>query len=405
MFPSTIRTVSTTRSWQFMGLSADASTGSATGAGGLWDADHAGKHVIIGLLDTGIWPESRSFRDSSSSSSDPADAMPAAPARWKGQCAPGDANFNASTCNRKLIGGRFYAAGYEAQIGADIPRGYRSARDGSGHGTHTASTAAGRPVPGANMFGLAAGAARGGAPLAHVAMYKVCWASEASAHETMCTDADILAAVDDAVADGVDVLSVSLNAMVPPGVAAPPDYLRDALAVGCLHAAVAGVAVAASAGNQGAGGAQGTVTNGAPWVTTVAASSIDRQFPASLALGDGAVFPGAAINDGTLARRRWFPLVAGADASDWGAGGEAFAAVCADGTLDGAKVRGSIVYCRSSGPGYDSYTGPVQAGAVGMVWPNVNGDGPAEAYVYDIPTAKVEPGAEAAILQYINSTK
>ncbi|KAL5991678.1 hypothetical protein ACLOJK_012587 [Asimina triloba] len=139
--------------------------------------------VIIGVIDSGVRPESDSFND---------DGFGPPPKRWKGICQTAG-NF---TCNNKLIGARFYPEGK--------PRTNDSARDTQGHGTHTASTAAGREVKGASLFGLDPGTARGAVPSARTAVYKACW-------EFGCTDHNILAAFDDAIADDIDILSVSLS--------------------------------------------------------------------------------------------------------------------------------------------------------------------------------------------------
>jgi subtilisin family serine protease len=147
-----------------------------------------------------------------------------------------------------------------------------STRDTDGHGTHTLSTAAGRLVPGANLFGYGNGTAKGGAPAAHAAAYKVCWRP---VNGSECFDADIIAAFDAAIHDGVHVLSVSLGG-------SPADYFRDGLAIGSFHAARHGVTVVCSAGNSGPGA--GTVSNTAPWLLTVGASTMDREFPAYLVL-------------------------------------------------------------------------------------------------------------------------
>ncbi|KHN12162.1 Cucumisin [Glycine soja] len=133
-----------------------------------------------------IWPESPSFSDTD---------MPAVPPGWKGQCQSGE-GFNSSSCNRKVIGARYYRSGYEAAEGdSDAKKSFRSARDSTGHGSHTASIAAGRFVANMNYKGLASGGARGGAPMARIAVYKTCW-------DSGCYDVDLLAAFDDAIRDG-----------------------------------------------------------------------------------------------------------------------------------------------------------------------------------------------------------
>nr|CAB3455951.1 unnamed protein product [Digitaria exilis] len=167
------------------------------------------------MLDTGIWPNSPSFSD---------DGFGPPPSRWK-----------------------------------------------VGHGSHTASTVAGRAVANVSFDGLAAGVARGAVPGARLAIYKVCVG-------VFCSDADILAGFDDAIADGVDVISFSIGGMFP------MQYFQSAQAIGSFHAMRRGVLTSASAGNSGQFG--GRVCNVAPWMLSVAASSIDRRFD-RLILGDG----------------------------------------------------------------------------------------------------------------------
>lgn len=182
--------------------------------------------------------------------------------------------------DRKIIGARWYIKGYEADFGKLDPSSgveFLSPRDAVGHGTHTASIAAGALVENASFRGLARGSARGGAPSAQLAVYKVCWSTGG------CSTVDILAAFDDAVLDGVDVISVSLGSS-PPFTA----YFDDALAIGSFHAVAKGISVVCSAGNSGP--YPQTVTNTAPWVISVAASTIDRAFPTVITSGDNRSF-------------------------------------------------------------------------------------------------------------------
>lgn len=168
----------------------------------------------------------------------------------------------------KLIGARYYNADNFFD-----PREFKSPRDAIGHGTHTSSTAAGRAVGGASYFGLAEGEARGAVPEARIAMYKVCWLGYG------CSGADILKAFDDAIADGVDIISVSL------GSGFPFEYYEDPIAIGSFHAMKNGILTSNSAGN--AGPFPISVANYAPWSLTVAASSIDRKFVSNVVLGNG----------------------------------------------------------------------------------------------------------------------
>lgn len=177
-------------------------------------------------------------------------------------CQTGEA-FNASNCNRKIIGARWYAADARKE---DLKGQYMSARDADGHGTHTASTIAGSPVRGASYggSGLAAGVARGGAPRARLAIYKACFGP--------CGEASIIAAIDAAIGDGVDVLSMSLGSVLGENVET-------------LDAVAAGITVVLAGGNDGP--VQQSVSNSLPWEITVAATTVDRSFPTVITLGTG----------------------------------------------------------------------------------------------------------------------
>ncbi|VVB16564.1 unnamed protein product [Arabis nemorensis] len=183
----------------------------------------------------------------------------------------------------KLIGARFYIK----------LAGSLSARDEQGHGTHTASTAAGNVVQAASFYGLSQGTARGGVPSARVAAYKVCL-------KGYCSDADILAAFDDAIADDVDVISISISTNDV------SDLLNGSIALGRFTQCLGGIITAGSAGNRGPD--QGTVANVSPWMITVAASATDRRFVDRVVLGNGKALTGLSVNPviGTK-----FPIVYG----------------------------------------------------------------------------------------------
>nr|GME18932.1 subtilisin-like protease SBT1.5 [Ipomoea batatas] len=307
------------------------------------------------------------------------------PAKWKGECVAGR-DFPASSCNRKLIGARYFTSGYEATNGKmNESTEYRSPRDSDGHGTHTASIAAGRYVFPASTLGYARGVAAGMAPKARLAAYKVCWISG-------CYDADILAAFDYAVADGVDVISLSVGGVVVP-------YFLDAIAIAAFGASDAGVFVSASAGNGGPGGL--TVTNIAPWVTTVGAGTIDRDFPADVQLGNGKIFPGMSIYGGpTLTPHRLYPLIyAGSVGSDGYS-----SSLCLDGSLDPNVVNGKIVLC-DRGINSRAAKGEVvkRAGGIAMILANGVYDG--EGLVADchvLPATAVGATVGDEIRKYIS---
>ena len=170
---------------------------------------------------------------------------------------------------RKIIGARAYRA-----EGPLPPTQAWGPIDTNGHGTHVASTVAGRLVDNASLYGFGLGLARGGVPSARIAVYKVCW-------ERGCSDANILAAFDDAIADGVDILSLSIGDLVRP-------FFEDGIAIGAYQAMRNGILTSNGAGN---GGTNWYTTGSmAPWMLSVAANTIDRNFVSHVQLGNGNVY-------------------------------------------------------------------------------------------------------------------
>ncbi|XP_028789576.1 CO(2)-response secreted protease-like [Neltuma alba] len=186
--------------------------------------------------------------------------------------------FKKSNCNRKLIGARHYDP--QMTLGGNKthhPKGRGSPRDSVGHGTHTASPTAGSRVQNANYYGLAKGTARGGSPSSRIAAYKAC-------SEDGCPGSTILKAIDDAIKDRVDIISISigLNSLFQ------SDFLNDPIAIGAFHAEEMRIMVVCSAGNDGPDSC--TIVNTAPWVFTVTASNIDRTFQSAIVLGNRKTF-------------------------------------------------------------------------------------------------------------------
>jgi subtilisin family serine protease len=250
----------TTRSPGFVGLDPN---------NGAWNETNFGDGVIIGFIDSGIWPESASFNDS---------GLGPVRASWKGQCVDAD-DFDASLCNNKLIGAKAFSAGADARAMRKSSGGVPSPRDKVGHGTHTSSTAAGAEVLDAGLNMFARGTARGMAPKTRIAMYKACDLDG-------CSGADIVAAIDAAVKDGVDIISISLGGP-------PRSFHSDPVAIATFGAERQGVFVVLSGGN--AGPEASTVINFAPWMATVGAATVDRLFPANLTLGNGVVLQGQSL--------------------------------------------------------------------------------------------------------------
>ncbi|KAM7482497.1 hypothetical protein LguiB_007080 [Lonicera macranthoides] len=298
----------TTHSTKFLGLNRDA---------GVWPTAGFGNDMIIGIIDTGIWPESESFND---------DGMPPVPSRWRGTCETGTA-FNSSNCNRKLIGARSFSKGMKQErLNVSNIDDYDSPRDFEGHGTHTSSTAAGSVVPYADYFGYAKGTAVGVAPKARLAMYKVLFTND----NYDSAASDTLAGMDQAIADGVDLMSLSLGFSETP-------FYGNPIALGAFAAMEKGIFVACSAGNSGPHAY--TIFNGAPWITTIGAGTVDREFAAHVTLGDGDVsvsVTGKSVYPESLLVSR-VPIYYGH--------GNRSKEICNYNALDSKVVEGKYIFC------------------------------------------------------------
>ncbi|XP_071728035.1 subtilisin-like serine-protease S [Rutidosis leptorrhynchoides] len=385
VFENKRRSLHTTHSWDFIGLVGE----ETMEIPGFSTKDQV--NVIIGFIDTGIWPESASFTNND---------MPPVPAGWRGICQSGEA-FNSTHCNRKLIGARYYLNGNDAEKEYEIKnkkeeytddpkniRSYRSPRDSNGHGTHTASIAAGRYVKDMNYNGLARGGARGGAPMARVAVYKTCW-------DSGCYDADILAAFDDAVRDGVHIVSLSIGPDSPQG-----DYFSDAISIGSFHAVSRGITVVSSAGNEGT---KGSVTNLAPWIITVAATSIDREFTANIKMGNGIKLKGESLS---LRSMKSPARIISASIANSGYFTPYQSSYCLESSLNYTKTKGKVLLCRHAERSSESKVAKSQivkaAGRVGMILVD---DAVDVAIPFVIPAAIVGSKIGRRILSYINNTR
>ncbi|HEX9969316.1 MAG TPA: S8 family serine peptidase, partial [Acidimicrobiales bacterium] len=324
----------------------------------------------------GIWPESRSFAGGT--------GIPV-PSDWRGRCVAGE-SFRPRDCNDKLIGARYYVEGFGRSFVALDD--YLSPRDGNSHGTHTASTAAGNVVSGVTVDGrqIDDGELAGMAPGAKVAAYKVCWEGRPGIGGG-CFNSDSVAALNDAVADGVDVVNYSIGGGSESDVLDPVEQAFRA-------ASNAGVYVAASAGNSGPGAS--TFDHPSPWITTVAAATVRRAFLA-LELGDGQRFIGAS-NTGTLPAPTRLVTALSAKLP---AASDADAMLCVPGTLDPTKAGGKVVVCDRGVIDRIAKSFEVKrAGGVGMVMANtsansLNGD------LHPIPSVHVAHDARQPILDYI----
>ncbi|CAK8560925.1 unnamed protein product [Lathyrus sativus] len=357
VFPNQYRKLHTTRSWNFIGLPLTAKRKLKS------EGD-----TIVALLDTGITPEFQSFKD---------DGFGPPPAKWKGTC---HKFVNFSGCNNKIIGARYFKLD-----GRSDPSDILSPIDVEGHGTHTASTAAGNLVLNASLFGLAKGTARGAVPSARLAIYKVCWTEDG------CADMDILAAFEAAIHDGVDVISVSLGG-------GNANYVQDCIAIGAFHAMRKGIITVASAGNGGP--TMASVVNNAPWIVTVAASGIDRDFQSIIEMGSKKNVSGEGVSTFS-SKQKQYPLVNGIDAARDSSSKEN-AKFCDDAdSLDPKKVKGKIVYCRFRTWGTDALVKAI--GGIGTI---VENDEFLDvAQIFSAPSTFVNQSTGQIITNYIQSTR
>ncbi|OEL28360.1 Subtilisin-like protease SBT5.6 [Dichanthelium oligosanthes] len=370
----------TTRSWEFVGL--EEGLKGPDGSDWLPSLDKSSGDVIVGVLDSG----ETCFLEHI-----------VCMAREREQAL----NPVCFCLHWKIIGARYYLKAYEAYYkGLNTTYAFRSPRDHDGHGTHTASTAAGRTVRGVSALGgFAAGSASGGAPLARLAVYKVCWPIPGPNPniENTCFEADMLAAMDDAVGDGVDVMSVSIGSN-----GTPLRFADDGIAVGALHAARRGVVVSCSGGNSGPKPA--TVSNLAPWMLTVGASSIDRAFDSPIKLGNGVAIMGQTVTTYQLGKKP-YPLVYSADAVVPGTPANV-SNQCLPNSLSADKVRGKIVVClRGSGLRVEKGLEVKRAGGAAILLGNPPAFGtevPVDAHV--LPGTAVSAADAKTILSYINSS-
>jgi subtilisin family serine protease len=395
--PDKVLKIDTTNTANLLGL---------TGKNGVWarlgGQAKAGSGVVVGVIDSGYRPESASFRGSAVTTFAPQRvgvpyrtltgriAMKKADGgTFMGICQAGP-SFAGTECNSKVLAARSFSQGF-LQAGIPLAPGeVISVRDTNSHGTHTASTAAGNIVAHAVVAGRDFGQISGMAPGAKLSIYKALFRTADDPTSAAGVNSDIVAAIDQAVADGVDVINYSVG---PNGGSNGIEI--DDLAF--LNAAAAGVFVAASAGNDGPGA--NTVSHLAPWETTVAAATADL-FYGTVVLGNGQKYRGSSIN-GTAVPAS--PAILGSAGAAAGVAA-ADAMRCFANSLDPAKVTGKVVVCdRGVNDRVAKSAEVARAGGVGMVLANVNPNS-LDTDIHSVPTVQVDDVTGAKIKSYVSST-
>ncbi|GMP49984.1 hypothetical protein CsSME_00016780 [Camellia sinensis var. sinensis] len=382
IFESKLLELHTTRSWDFM----DATSNSIFSK---FSVQEKYDNVIIGHFDSGVWPESPSFNP---------EGLGPVPSRFRGECEAGE-QFSVWNCNRKIIGARYYYQGYEEDSGPLAANGNRyflSPRDDFGHGSHTASTAAGSLVNSYKIPNvLETQTARGGSPNARLAVYKVCWFN-------LCSSADVFKAFDDAIDDNVDIITISAGPKFDKSSMKKYSYVEDMFTVGAFHAFMRGILTCASAGNLGEFGAS-SVVNSAPWVVTVGASYDDRNFPTLVELGNGVTLEGFSINRNQI--NDFTGLIAAISAAMFGVPIEA-ARYCKRNALDSELIEGKIVICTMES--WDDDTADMASvvsdgGGVGMIVIDPNDQKPTDDY--DIHVSVINSQEAKTLHNYLISTR
>ena len=365
-----IRKLQTTDSPKFLGLSGRKGVWARTGG-----TDQAGKNMVVGVLDTGLWPENPSFAG---------DAQVPDVRGFDGICQQGE-RWERTICNSKVISARYFVDGIgESNLSEDE---YVSPRDGNGHGSHTASTAAGNNGVRVKIEGQDFGKASGMAPAAHIAVYKVCWEA-ADPNFSGCYTSDTVEAINKALQDGVDVMNYSISG-------SREDFL-DPVELAFLGAAAGGVFVAASAGNSGPTPA--TVAHPSPWLATVAAST-HHLFQGSVKLGNGKEYVGAMLSDDAVGMHRIVLArdVRKPDAKPNGA------ALCRPNKLDPDKVENRIVVCDRGIIDRVAKSRTVDnAGGVGMVLVNTFPNS-LNADLHSVPTVHLDEIDGAKVKDYVRN--
>lgn len=277
----------TTHTPQFLGLP----TGVWPTGGGF---DREGENIVIGLVDSGVFPKHPSF---ATYNTVPYGPLP----RFRGKCEI-DPETKRNFCNGKIVGAQHFAKAAIAAGAFNPAVDFPSPLDGDGHGTHTAAIAAGNNGIPVRLHGHEFGKASGMAPRARIAIYKVLYRLFGG------YVSDVVAAIDQAVQDGVDVINLSVGPNSSPSTT--KITFLNPFDAALLSAVKAGVFVAQAAGNGGP--FPKTLVSFSPWITTVAAAVDDRRYKNYITLGNGKILSGLGLSPATQANKS-FTLVSASD--------------------------------------------------------------------------------------------
>lgn len=328
-----------------------------------------GAGVVIGVVDSGIAPDSPAFAE--------VPGLGRAPEDFAGACAEGE-GWTLEDCTRKVVGARWFVEGFgPARVRSSESL---SALDVLGHGTQVASVAAGNAGVSVRVDDRDAGRFGGIAPQARVAAYKACWGAPDPSGDG-CSTADVVSAVDAAVADRVDVLNLALAG--GDGI----DTLQRAL----LGAAEADIVVVGAAGNSAAAAYS---AHASPWVTTVG-SAVGRMSRGRVSVAGGPSWTGGGRPVDVRGR-----AVLAQDAPAPGASRRE-AAECRHGSLDSRLVAERIVVCRRGGIGrIDKSESVAQAGGRAMVLVNRR-PGSVSADFHSVPTVHLSAAAGRDLSRWV----
>lgn len=382
-------------STDFLGLS---------GPNGSWNKTFggvakAGAGIVVGIIDTGYTPSNPFFAGEAVKplTGNPKVGVPYRNAdgtismlkangdTFTGACQKGTgtgAGFDGTACNSKVLAAHYFADDFLRTVppGERAPQEQISPVDVDSHGTHTGSTAAGNANVRATLGGRDMGITGGVAPAAKLSIYKTCW-EDTDPDTGGCYSSAAVAAVNQAIEDGVDVLNYSISGST--------STTTDPVSLAFLSATSAGIFVAASAGNSGP--TAGTVNHGAPWITTVAATSFSSELQGTAEFADGSKFRGASMMSHPVPPSHVVLATAAA------AAGAASPQLCGPNTLDPAKVAGKIVVCdRGVVDRVAKSTEVKRAGGVGMILANVTSSSE-DVDLHAVPTVHVNPPATQQI--------